>query len=86
MSTIHRPLQNFISNAVKDKIKATLKISTFHFEALTNQQADPEIAALLASYGRPNTRTFYRWFQNAARTLARAKEPRKLSMRCLTRW
>jgi hypothetical protein len=45
-----RPTQNFIENAVRS-LRTAVKVSTFHFNALTNQQADPVVAAMLATYG-----------------------------------
>ena len=46
---------NFIFNAVKDNFTKALKISKFHFDALTEKQADPGIAPLLASFAPVHT-------------------------------
>jgi len=41
---------NFILNAVKGNYTKALKVSKFHFDALTEKQADPGIAPLLADF------------------------------------
>ena len=44
------PAENFVRNAVRTNYTAALKVSTFHFNALTAAAADPVIAAILVLF------------------------------------
>jgi hypothetical protein len=45
-----QPTQNFIANAVRNNYRKAMQVSTYHINALTAEQSDPDIAALLAAY------------------------------------